>query len=242
MIPFLYAASVFVAGRILWYPALGPRGALRVALIALGQVLALLAGLRGGGTGEGLFLWAPLPLAALAVALENLLRRRPTAALWSRLLVLVLGLAALSYATRAGAALVRPEMGEAGRFIAARFAAGEVVLHFREAALWARLLGLLACVSEAGTLVQVCMAVLRVPAPLNGRFRSSAVIGSVERLLVLVFVFHGAFGAIAFILTAKGVVRFHELTAEGAAEYVLVGTLFSTLSAIGIGLFVPLLS
>jgi hypothetical protein len=55
-----------------------------------------------------------------------------------------------------------------------------------------------------------------------------------------VFVFNGAFNAVAFILTAKSVVRFHDIVStKDAAEYVLIGTLLSTLTAIGIGLLVP---
>ncbi|MBO4489354.1 MAG: DUF3307 domain-containing protein [Bacteroidales bacterium] len=52
------------------------------------------------------------------------------------------------------------------------------------------------------------------------------VIGDVERLLTLIFMFFGQFEAIGFLLAAKSLLRFKD-SATNKSEYVLVGTLLS---------------
>jgi hypothetical protein len=103
-----------------------------------------------------------------------------------------------------------------------------------------RTLGMALCIMEAGTAVRLLMSVTGVKAPggTEADFKHSALIGSVERLLVFIFVSNVQYNAVAFILTAKGVVRLHETAKGQAAEYVLVGTLYSTLVAISITLAV----
>lgn len=53
------------------------------------------------------------------------------------------------------------------------------------------------------------------------------IIGVIERNLFFFFVMTGNYTSIAFILTAKGIVRFKELDNKNFAEYVLIGTLLS---------------
>lgn len=66
------------------------------------------------------------------------------------------------------------------------------------------------------------------------------IIGMLERLFVFTFILLNAWSAIGFLITAKSVFRFGDLT-EGKnrrlTEYVLIGTLLSFGLAIGAGLF-----
>lgn len=53
-------------------------------------------------------------------------------------------------------------------------------------------------------------------------------IGYLERTIILFFLIHRQFGAIAFVLTAKSVARFKEIeNNKNMAEYYLIGTLLS---------------
>ena len=57
---------------------------------------------------------------------------------------------------------------------------------------------------------------------------ASRVIGSIERVLVFLFVWLGQYSAIGFLIAAKSVMRFPEMGKEGNnAEYYLVGSLLS---------------
>ncbi len=56
------------------------------------------------------------------------------------------------------------------------------------------------------------------------------VIGRLERLLIYLFVIVGELGAVGFLITAKSVFRFGELTNQEnrlEAEYIIIGTLMS---------------
>lgn len=56
------------------------------------------------------------------------------------------------------------------------------------------------------------------------------VIGRLERLLIFLFVIAGELGAVGFLITAKSVFRFGELTNKEnrlEAEYIIIGTLMS---------------
>lgn len=66
-------------------------------------------------------------------------------------------------------------------------------------------------------------------------------IGYLERVIVLVFLMYKQFGAIAFVLTAKSVARFKDIEKDQRlAEYYLIGTLMSVVSAILIAFFLGL--
>jgi hypothetical protein len=61
-----------------------------------------------------------------------------------------------------------------------------------------------------------------------GRF-----IGTLERILMLIFLFRGEYAAIGFVLTAKSIARYDRISKEkDFAEYYLLGTLLSTIIVI----------
>ena len=68
-------------------------------------------------------------------------------------------------------------------------------------------------------------------------FRGGRLIGPLERVLVLVLTLAGAYALLAAMLAAKGIVRFPEISRDGAggtrAEYFLVGSLVSWVVALG---------
>lgn len=72
-------------------------------------------------------------------------------------------------------------------------------------------------------------------------YNTGRLIGILERIFVYIFVLLGQFTAIGFILAAKGVARFQDFKSRTFAEYVLIGTLISTLLAMGVGYFVKVL-
>ncbi len=60
--------------------------------------------------------------------------------------------------------------------------------------------------------------------------------GGEESCLIYLFAANAAFNAIAFVITVKGVVRYQEIMKNHSAEYILVGTLISTLIAMLLGM------
>lgn len=62
-------------------------------------------------------------------------------------------------------------------------------------------------------------------------YNAGRVIGMLERVLIFFFVLINQFAAIGFIIAAKGFTRFKELDKREFAEYVLIGTLLSSLLA-----------
>jgi hypothetical protein len=72
-------------------------------------------------------------------------------------------------------------------------------------------------------------------------YNTGRLIGILERIFVFIFVLLGQFAAIGFILAAKGVARFQDFKSRTFAEYVLIGTLLSTLLAMGVGYLVKVI-
>jgi hypothetical protein len=69
----------------------------------------------------------------------------------------------------------------------------------------------------------------------EAEYNAGRVIGIVERYLMFgVILFSDNYEALAFILAAKGFARFKQMEQRAYAEYVLIGTLLSTLSAIAV--------
>lgn len=64
------------------------------------------------------------------------------------------------------------------------------------------------------------------------------VIGALERILLVVLAVGGHYEALGFLAAAKGLIRSNQLKDHDYAEYFLVGTLASTLVAVGIGLMI----
>lgn len=65
-----------------------------------------------------------------------------------------------------------------------------------------------------------------------GRF-----IGTLERIIMLIFLFIGQYSAIGLVLTAKSIARYDRISKEkDFAEYYLLGTLLSTVVVIVVSL------
>ena len=77
----------------------------------------------------------------------------------------------------------------------------------------------------------------------HNNFHSGRIIGTLERWLILLLVMLTQYEAIGFLIAAKSILRFSE-TSKGTekSEYVLVGTLFSFLIALSIGILILKLS
>lgn len=69
-------------------------------------------------------------------------------------------------------------------------------------------------------------------------FHSGALIGSLERWLILIFVLLNQYEAIGFLVAAKSILRFNEAKEGEKSEYVLSGTLLSLSIAIVCGLII----
>ena len=101
-------------------------------------------------------------------------------------------------------------------------------------------LGVLLAVTATGNrLVRIAVsAVGQSPTPAQtSRIRSGRVIGTLERLLIVLLLIADSPSAVAGVLAAKGILRYPEIRADDAsigelAEYVLVGTLASVLVAV----------
>lgn len=74
--------------------------------------------------------------------------------------------------------------------------------------------------------------------PDKTELNAGRIIGILERIIIFFFVTVGQFAAVGFVIAAKGVVRYKELEDRNFAEYVLIGTLLSSLLAIVTGFIV----
>lgn len=68
--------------------------------------------------------------------------------------------------------------------------------------------------------------------PDKSELNAGRIIGILERFIIYFFVLIGQFAAVGFVIAAKGIVRYKELEDRNFAEYVLIGTLLSSLLAI----------
>lgn len=68
--------------------------------------------------------------------------------------------------------------------------------------------------------------------------KAGAVIGYLERVLVLTFILVGNYTAIGFVLALKTAFRFKDTEDRRKAEYMMMGTFLSFTLTIGVGLFV----
>ncbi|MEW6382257.1 MAG: DUF3307 domain-containing protein [bacterium] len=78
----------------------------------------------------------------------------------------------------------------------------------------------------------------------QGLARAGLWIGCLERVLILTFVLLNQFGAIGFLIAAKSIFRFNEISLperRKEAEYILIGTMLSFTIAIGLGILVRLI-
>jgi len=103
--------------------------------------------------------------------------------------------------------------------------------------------GLLLCLSDCNLVLRGLLRLLGVSPPSTpaetvdpSQYLRGGLVGAVERMLIYVFAANAAFNAIAFVITVKGIVRYQEIVKNHSAEYVLIGTLISTLMAMLIGM------
>lgn len=108
--------------------------------------------------------------------------------------------------------------------------------------------GFLLVINEMNILLRYLLEVFRLkPIGEEGsetdekEYNTGRLIGVLERIFVFVFVLLSQYTAIGFILAAKGVARFQDFKSRTFAEYVLIGTLLSTLFAMAGGYLVLLL-
>jgi len=111
------------------------------------------------------------------------------------------------------------------------------------------LFGLLLASNEVNLLIRSCFRLFGlIPSgkPAKGEkylmkpvdtqeLNAGRLIGILERIIMVVLVLGGSIGSIGFVLAAKAFARFRELDQRPFAEYVLIGTLLSTLFAVLIG-------
>ncbi|MGF6991150.1 hypothetical protein M2145_000031 [Lachnospiraceae bacterium PF1-21] len=65
--------------------------------------------------------------------------------------------------------------------------------------------------------------------------RAGRYIGSLERIIMVILMSVGQYAAMGLVLTAKSIARYDRITKDSAfSEYYLLGTLLSTLTAIGV--------
>jgi hypothetical protein len=113
---------------------------------------------------------------------------------------------------------------------------------------WSRVniitLGLLSVTNEANILIRYLFQIWRLSPAKAGKgdkavatgfgikeYNTGRIIGILERVLIYYLVLNAQFAAIGLILAAKSFTRYKELEKRAFAEYVLVGTLLSTLLA-----------
>ena len=101
--------------------------------------------------------------------------------------------------------------------------------------------GLLMIINEMNIFIRLLLRIFKLE-PLKNRnnndsqvdeqeYNTGRVIGFLERIFVFIFYLLGQYTALGFILAAKGITRFNDFKNRTFAEYVLIGTLLSTLCA-----------
>lgn len=200
--------------------------------------------------------WQVLVLAGLLVAvaaLTQFLERRGRHLAGSR------SLAFLALALGGAILLDTAEFAPWSRDLLARLGAATVWTQALDAAAWQRLnvvlFGLLLLTNEVNLVIRYAFYRLnlepKVEAPEDPaqsqrsgatderQYNAGRVIGILERYFILTVLVAGAdFAVIAVILAAKGFARFKQLDRREFAEYILIGTLASTLSAVVVALLV----
>lgn len=99
------------------------------------------------------------------------------------------------------------------------------------------ILAILLCMKPANILIKLIMKKYQVgeSESCNDIKNAGALIGNLERILTIIFVFLGQYEAIGFIIAAKSILRFKD-TDTAKTEYVLAGTFLSFGIAILCGL------
>lgn len=115
-------------------------------------------------------------------------------------------------------------------------------------ALHAILFGFLFILNEVNNIVRLMLFRLglsplgrKQKSPINEeQYRTGRIIGFLERIFVFLFILLQQYAAVGFILAAKGIVRYPDFGNRTFAEYILIGTLLSTLFAMMMAFLVKL--
>ena len=73
---------------------------------------------------------------------------------------------------------------------------------------------------------------------LHGAFHSGALIGTLERVLMIVLIVMSQYEAIGFLIAARSILRFSSVNESEKSEYVVAGTFISFCIALFLGLLV----
>ena len=107
--------------------------------------------------------------------------------------------------------------------------------------LWhvAAAVALLVCWKPANIFIKLMLKYFSVnmPEEKEGGFNAGALIGTIERWLILIFVCLGRYDALGLLIAAKSIIRFSEKD-TAKTEYVLAGTLLSIFIAVLAGMMV----
>ncbi|MBQ7205540.1 MAG: DUF3307 domain-containing protein [Muribaculaceae bacterium] len=103
-------------------------------------------------------------------------------------------------------------------------------------------MALLLCWKPANLLtkhiLRYCQVKILQDQPELTTFKSGALIGTLERWLIVFFMFLQQYEAIGFLVAAKSILRFSETKESEKSEYVLAGTLVSIAIAVACGILV----
>jgi hypothetical protein len=239
MIVWLIALNIMTLGRLFAFQSDRSASWKRMVPAAIGQVAFLLVLLKLDRS--GLFVIG----CTLAANLVPLLSERSER--WHvhlRLIIFVAYAAAVGFAqNRISPELHMDWIGPVIEFFERSIFAPPLAKIRPEHAL-ALSLGFILCLEETNMLLRVLLKALEVNPPQQdqstppdpGSFLRGGLVGSIERMLIFVFVVHAAFNAISFVIAAKGIARFNEMTKSASSEYILIGTLLSALFAMALGL------
>ena len=106
------------------------------------------------------------------------------------------------------------------------------------------LIAVLICWKPANFFIKLVLKYYSVNMPEDkdgARFNAGALIGNIERWLILVFVYLGRYDALGLLIAAKSIIRFSD-SQTNKTEYVLAGTLLSIFIAVLCGLFIVRMS
>ena len=107
--------------------------------------------------------------------------------------------------------------------------------------LWyvAAAVALLVCWKPANIFIKLMLKhySVNMPAEKESGFNAGALIGTIERWLILIFVCLGRYDALGLLIAAKSIIRFSEKD-TAKTEYVLAGTLLSIFIAVLAGMMV----
>jgi hypothetical protein len=198
----------------------------------------------------GLFALSPtLVEVALTVAAFNvlaaLLERQHYDQNGTRFLVGSSFLVVLSFwFSPSGGVHFRPELASVWEQICSHTSFGIYLRLVTQRKTMAILLGFLLSANETNLLIRWILEYLKIGLQAGeidtAEYNRGRIIGVLERALIFFFVLTGQFGAVGFVLAAKGFTRFKDLEVRGIAEYVLVGTLLSSTIAMALGSLIRL--